>query len=83
MIGRRAGGCLWAEPGDRLLVRPRHLGEHPRDAEVLEAMGADGGPPFRVRWEDDGRVGIHHPGADEVVEHLHLRRRGSHLTARG
>jgi len=57
-------------PGDRLVITAHHQGGRPRDAEVLEARGADGGPPYLVRWQDTGRVSLHYPGSDARVEHL-------------
>ena len=49
----------------------RHLGSpRGRDAEILEVCGEDGGPPYLVRWADDGHIGLIHPGPDAVVEHL-------------
>lgn len=57
-------------PGDRLVITAHHQGGRPRDAEVLEARGADGGPPYLVRWEDTGRTSLHYPGSDARVERL-------------
>jgi hypothetical protein len=57
-----------ASPGDRLVVGPHHLGGPQRDAEILEARGDGGGPPFLVRWEDTGRVSLLYPGSDARVE---------------
>ncbi len=56
--------------GDRLIVRPHHVGEPERDAEVLEVLGEGGKPPYRVRWEDDGHESVLFPGTDVVIEHL-------------
>jgi hypothetical protein len=67
--------ALQASPGDRLVVHPHRLGEPPRDAEVLEALGPQGGPPFRVRWSDDGRETTLFPGSDARIEPLGRRRR--------
>ena len=61
---------LWAQPGDRLVISGHSLGEHDRDAEVIEALGEKSTPPFRVRWQDDGRVSEIFPGADAHVEHF-------------
>jgi hypothetical protein len=61
---------LRASPGDRLVIRGHHVGELPRDAEVLEVLGEDGAPPFIVRWEDDGRVSRFYPSSDAYVEHF-------------
>ena len=58
-----------AAEGDRIVVRAHHVGEHDRDGEVLEVHGEDGGPPFLVRWSDDGHEGLFYPGTDAVVEH--------------
>ena len=60
---------MHAAPGDRLIVHPRHVGEPARDAEVLEVHGADGGPPFLVRWSADGHVGLFFPSGDAEVHH--------------
>jgi CBS domain-containing protein len=57
-------------PGDRLIITAHHQGGRPRDAEVLEVRGADGGPPYLVRWQDTGRVSLHYPGSDARLEHL-------------
>jgi hypothetical protein len=52
---------------------------HPvRDAEILEVLGEEGGPPYLVRWTDDGHVSRIFPGSDafvERVEHVKSRRR--------
>ncbi len=66
---------LHAEPGDRLVVRAHHVGETVRDGEILEVLGEDGGPPFLVRWTDDGHVSRVYPGSDAFVEHLEERPR--------
>ena len=58
-----------ATPGDRLIVRGHHVGERDRDCEILEVHGHDDGPPYLVRWFDDGHEGIYFPGDDAVVEH--------------
>lgn len=61
---------LRAAVGDRLIVRHHHLGERDRDAEILEVLGPDGQPPYRVRWSDDGHESILRPGTDVFVEHF-------------
>jgi hypothetical protein len=89
--GRRAGTILSApasgsrpprsavraEAGDRLVIRGHQLGQRARDAEILEVLGDDGGPPFRVRWSDSGREAILYPGPDARVEHF------AHAAAKG
>jgi hypothetical protein len=59
-----------ATRGDRIVIKGHHLGEPDRDCEVLEVRGTEGGPPFLVRWEDDGHEGLFFPGSDAVVEHF-------------
>jgi CBS domain-containing protein len=59
---------LTARAGDRLVIVPHQLGGQPRDAEVLEAHGDGGGPPFLVRWEDSGRISLLYPGSDARIE---------------
>jgi hypothetical protein len=60
---------LRAVPGDRLVVRGHHQGEHPRDAEVLQVLGEDGAPPYVVRWEDGTESEVF-PGSDIFIQHL-------------
>jgi hypothetical protein len=64
------GDSMKASVGDRLVVKGHHVGEPDRDGEVLEVHGQDGGPPYLVRWEDDGHVGLFFPSTDAIVEHF-------------
>lgn len=59
-----------AAVGDRIIVKGHRVGEHDRDAEVLEVHGEDGGPPYVVRWGDTGHETLFFPGADAVVQHF-------------
>jgi hypothetical protein len=54
--------------GDHVTVPGRHVGEAERHGEVLEVRGADGGPPYVVRW-DDGHEAIVVPGAEMRFTH--------------
>ncbi|MFF8291802.1 DUF1918 domain-containing protein [Streptomyces sp. NPDC016309] len=54
--------------GDTLLVHGRVVGQHDRTAEVIEVLGPDGTPPYRVRF-DDGHEAVMSPGPDSVVRH--------------
>lgn len=60
---------LQGRSGDRLVIAGHQLGQPERDAEILEARGPEGGPPFLVRWED-GRVSLLYPGSDATVDQL-------------
>ncbi|WP_415948698.1 DUF1918 domain-containing protein [Streptomyces sp. KLOTTS4A1] len=59
---------MHATVGDKLLVHGRIVGQHDREAEVIEVLGPDGDPPFRVRFED-GHETLVSPGPDSVVRH--------------
>lgn len=65
---------LHASPGDRLIIHGHHIGEPERDAEILDVRGADGSPPFHVRWSDSGKESIFYPGSDARVEHIVRRK---------
>ncbi|MFI1396683.1 DUF1918 domain-containing protein [Streptomyces sp. NPDC020681] len=58
---------MHANVGDKLLVHGRIVGQHDRIAEVVEVLGAEGTPPFRVRFED-GHETLMSPGPDTVVK---------------
>ncbi|GGO51369.1 MULTISPECIES: DUF1918 domain-containing protein [Streptomyces] len=58
-----------ASVGDRLLIHGRIVGQQDRTAEVVEILGEDGGPPYRVRFED-GHETLMSPGPDTVVRHI-------------
>lgn len=55
-----------ANTGDHLLMHGRVVGDHDRVAEIIEVLGADGEPPYRVRFED-GHEAVLSPGPDSVV----------------
>ncbi|GAA2394376.1 DUF1918 domain-containing protein [Streptomyces glaucosporus] len=57
-----------ANEGDLLLVHGRTVGQHDRIAEIVEVLGTDGEPPYRVRFED-GHETVVSPGPDSVVRH--------------
>jgi len=58
-----------ATVGDRVVVPASHVDEPVRDGEVLEVHGADGGPPWLVRWSADGHESLFFPGPDAQVHH--------------
>jgi len=64
---------MHAQKGDRLVIRGHHVGELDRDGEILE-VGEHGGPPYLVRWSDDGHEGLIFPGSDALVRHPEPRR---------
>ena len=58
-----------ASVGDCLVIKGHVVGQAERDAEILEVRGVEGGPPYLVRWDDDGHVGLFFPGPDAEVRH--------------
>lgn len=61
---------LTATVGDRLVIRGHRVGEPDRDAEIIEVRGVDGGPPFLVRWGEDGHESLLFPGTDAIIQHF-------------
>lgn len=55
-----------AAVGDWLLVRSHATGRYARRAEVL-AVGADGAPPYTVRWTDTDHETLLFPGPDAEI----------------
>ena len=55
-----------AKPGDRIILAGELVDQPTRAGEVLEARGADGGPPYVVRWED-GHTSTMFPGPGAVL----------------
>jgi hypothetical protein len=64
-----------AHQGDHIILAARHTDELTRDGEVLEVRGANGEPPYLVRWSD-GHTGLMYPGPGSILrveaEHVHL-----------
>jgi hypothetical protein len=61
--------AVQASVGDEIVVRGRRVGDEGRHAVILEVRGADGGPPYVVRWSN-GHEGLFFPSSDATVEHL-------------
>ena len=60
---------MQATVGDRIVIKSTHVDEHVRDGEILEVRGADGAPPFLVRWSDNGHEALVYPGPDAEIRH--------------
>ena len=59
---------MYADKGDRLVIRSQHVDEAVRDGEILEVRGPQGGPPYLVRWSDNGHESLTFPGPDAYVQ---------------
>jgi hypothetical protein len=57
-----------ARVGDQLIVKGVHPGDPERKGVITEVHGANGAPPYLVRWSD-GRESSFFPTSDAVVEH--------------
>ena len=57
-----------AQVGDRIVIAPRSVGGGVRDGTILEARGEDGGPPYWVRWSDNGHEVLYYPGGDAHID---------------
>jgi hypothetical protein len=57
---------MHAEVGDRLFVESAAAEVHRREGEIVGVRGANGGPPYVVRWLD-GHEGLVVPGPDAHV----------------
>ncbi len=60
---------MHAELHDRIVVRAPKVDGPNRDGEILEVHGPDGGPPYVVRWSDNGHEGLYWPSSDSVIHH--------------
>jgi hypothetical protein len=58
---------MQAMVGDRLHVHGRNVGMGEHVAQIVEVRGADGQPPYLVRYTD-GHEALVFPGPDAVVE---------------
>lgn len=68
MVVLRGVATVHASKGDRLVVHGRVVGKHDRIVEIVEVLGPDGSPPYRVRSEN-GHETIMTPGPDSVIDH--------------
>ncbi|MGW2644514.1 DUF1918 domain-containing protein [Streptomyces sp. NPDC001393] len=57
-----------ASKGDHLVQHGRVVGQHDQESEVVEVLGAEGSPPYRVKFKD-GHEAIMSPGPDCQVKH--------------
>ena len=64
-----------AEVGDELTVKGRHQGDEERHGEIIKVDGADGAPPYVVRWRN-GRETVFFPASGTEVTHHPASRAG-------
>ena len=57
-----------AHTGDKLTISGHQVGEPKRVGRIEEVRGADGEPPYRVRWIENDHVTLLFPGPDCSIE---------------
>ena len=57
-----------AQVGDELTVKGRHQGDGDRHGEIIKVDGADGAPPYVIRWQD-GHESVFFPSSDTEIQH--------------
>jgi len=60
------GEAQGVKPGDVVAVVGRHVGDRGRKGEIVEVLGDDLHPHYRVRWED-GHESILYPGEGVTI----------------
>jgi hypothetical protein len=60
--------AMKASEGDQLLMHSRTVEETDRKGTILEVRGADGSPPFLVRFDDGHERLVFPAGNCEVVQ---------------
>lgn len=58
---------MYAKIGDWLVVQSHSDDQHVQRAQIIEVHGADGTPPYLIRWLDDDREVLTFPGPDAQV----------------
>jgi hypothetical protein len=71
---RRRPAVARGRAGDVLVISGHKAGDPERHADIVETLGADGGPPYRVRWAD-GRESNVYMGPDMRIEPRRRRAR--------
>lgn len=57
-----------ATTGDRIVTASGVVGGAVRDGVIVETRGAEGSPPYVVRWSDTGETSLVFPGPDSFVD---------------
>ena len=61
---------MQAKAGDMLVIRGHRVGEHERNARIIEVRGPEGGPPYLIEWDDEPGEHLFFPGPEADVVHL-------------
>ena len=60
---------MQANSGDQIVVHGRKVGDSERTGVIIDVRGADGAPPYIVRWDGDPGEHLIFPGSDAVITH--------------
>ena len=58
---------MQATIGDRICIHGNIVGHPDKNGEIVEVHGAQGAPPYLVKF-DDGQIRLIFPGPDAVIE---------------
>lgn len=58
---------MHATEGKRITIHGREVGAPDRHGEIKEVRGADGAPPYLVKF-DDGHESLVFPGTDSIID---------------
>lgn len=61
---------MHATVGDEIIIAGHVVGEATRAGRIVEVRGSNGGPPYRIHWDDSGRTTLLFPGDDSSIKHL-------------
>ncbi|WP_158888111.1 DUF1918 domain-containing protein [Amycolatopsis anabasis] len=53
-----------AQAGDWLVIKETYVDRPDQRGRILEVRGADGAPPYLVKWLRDDRESLYFPGPD-------------------
>ncbi len=60
---------MFARVGDQLLVHSHTTNQPDRTGTIVAIHGTNGGPPYWVRFHEDGHLRLMYPSGDcEIVE---------------
>jgi Domain of unknown function (DUF1918) len=62
---------MQSEIGDELVVGGLHVGEPPREGEILEVRVDNGREHYVIRWDDTGHETLFFPGPTSHVLRTH------------
>ena len=72
-----------AKAGDWLVIKGTHVDQADQRGVIIEVHGADGAPPYVVRWLSSGNVATVIPGPDAVVVNTDKASQMSHEQSTG